>query len=118
MFLLTDLTEKGYLQIKSERSDILVKIQKLQSLLDEFDLALPYLDSIFQPKIVLSKDLRIGKYIARTSIPFSTKEKVRLTVFVCSIDKYIDISDPKLLSEAQDIMRAKIKKEFPQHFKR
>jgi hypothetical protein len=117
MFLLNDLTEKGYLHLKSERKDIVKKIEQLQSLLDEFDLALPYLESIFQPKIRISKDMRRGIYIARTSIPFSDTETLRLTVKVCSLDKYKEDSDPKLLDEAQNVMREKIKGEFPLHFK-
>jgi hypothetical protein len=117
MFLLTNLTEKGYLHLKSERKDIVKKIEQLQSLLDEFDLALPYLESIFQPKIKISKDINRGIYIARTSIPFSDKETLRLTVKVCSLNKYKEDSDPKLLDEAQKIMRERIKEEFPQHFK-
>ena len=117
MFLLSDLTEKGYLHIKNERKDIVKKIEQLQTLLEEFDLALPYLDSIFQPKITISKAIGHSQYIARTSIPFPNKETLRLTVKVCSLDKYEEVSDPKLLDEAQKIMREKIKGEFPQHFK-
>jgi hypothetical protein len=117
MFLLTDLTEKGYLHIKSERQDIVKKIEQLQSLLDEFDLALPYLDSIFQPKITISKGLGLSQYMASTSISFPNNETLRLTVKVCSLDKYKEATDPQLLDEAQKMMREKIKGEFPQHFK-
>jgi hypothetical protein len=117
MFLLTDLTEKGYQHLKSERKDIVKKIQQLQTLLDEFDLALPYLESIFQPKIKISKDIKRGIYIARAIIPFPDKELLRLTVKVCSLEKYVEESDPKLLAEAQKVMREKIKVELPQHFK-
>jgi hypothetical protein len=82
MFVLTDLTYDGYLQIKKDREQLFSKILQYQALLDEFDLALPFLSAIYEPKIRIEFKENINHYVAKTTIPFnggkiSILEKIR-----------------------------------------
>ena len=45
--ILTDLTKSGYLLLKKDRSELINQISELQSLLDDFEFAFPFLESIF-----------------------------------------------------------------------
>ena len=117
MFLLTDLTETGYLQIKKDRELLVEKMNGLQVLIDEIDLALPFLQSIYEPVFKISKYDRIGFYLARTTIPFNNGEKLRIVVKVGTIDRYKMLDDPALIRDAKRKIVEKIKQEFPLHFK-
>ena len=117
MFLLTDLTETGYLQIKKDRAVLVEKINGLQALVNEIDLALPFLQSIYEPEIKISRDDRHGYFIARASVPFNDGGKFRISVKVATLDQYKMIDDPALIRKAVKKVKEEIKQEFPLHFK-
>jgi len=117
MFLLTDLTETGYLQIKKDRELLVEKMNGLQVLIDEIDLALPFLHSIYEPEFKIARDERVGFYLAKTTIPFNKGGKLRIVVKVGTIDRYKMLDDPALIRDAKKKIEEKIKQEFPLHFK-
>lgn len=113
MFLFTDLSRAGYLQIKEDRDILLNKIQQYQSLIDEFNLAIPFLESIYDPKFNCYK--RMDHYEAVTAIPFNS-EKIKIAVRIKD-DNFSGNEDPKLLDVAEKLIKEKIKEQFPNHFK-
>ena len=74
MFVLNNLTKAGYLQIKKDKEELSKRIQQYQTLVDEFDLALPFLEAIYEPKITIEFNDKIAFYVAKTSIPFNGKD--------------------------------------------
>ena len=117
MFLLTDLSKVGYEQIKKDRQALTDKVKQLEILIEEIDLALPYLESIYDPKIRISKDERRGVFVAWTSIPFN-ETRLRITVTLGKIEKYPKgIESIELIDLSRNMINAKIREEFPQHFR-
>lgn len=113
MFLLTELTKTGYLQIKNDREILLNKIQQYQSMVDEFDLALPFLEAIYEPKVKCFK--RMDSYEGIAFVPFNSEQiKIRVRI---KDDYYSGNEDPKLLDVAETLIKEKIKEQFPNHFK-
>ena len=60
MLLLNNLNERGYNQLKKDRDILIKEIDQLNSILSQFDLAYPYLSSIYDPKVEIK--LNEGKY--------------------------------------------------------
>jgi hypothetical protein len=117
MFLLTDLSKVGYEQIKKDRQALTDKVKQLEILIEEIDLALPYLEAIYDPKIRISKDERRGVFVAWTSIPFN-ETRLRITVTLGKIEKYPKgIESIELIDLSRNMINAKIREEFPQHFR-
>jgi hypothetical protein len=116
MFLLTDLTKIGYLQIKKDRDLLVEKMKGIQILVDEIDLALPFLQSIYEPEIKVAKLENIGFYTASCKIPYN-QSFVRIQVRVAPISKYKMKDDPALMKEAYNKVMKRIKAHFPNHFK-
>jgi hypothetical protein len=118
MFVLNNLSEAGYLQIKKDKEQLIKKIQQYQALVDEFDLALPFLTAIYEPTIKLSFE-GVNKEIlmARTSIPMNDGEKRIIRARVGSKDDFpMGEKDNKAVLRATEIIKYRIKKEFPLHF--
>ncbi len=117
MFLLTDLSKVGYEQIKKDRQALTDKVKQLEILIEEIDLALPYLEAIYDPKIRISKDERRGVFVAWTSIPFN-ETRLKITVNLGKIEKYPKgIESIELVDLSRKMINAKIREEFPQHFR-
>lgn len=118
MFVLTDLTYDGYLQIKKDKELLMKKIQQHQALVDEFDLALPFLTAIYEPTIKLSfEGLNKDILMARTSIPMNDGEKRIIRARIGSINDFpMGEKDYKAVFKATEIIKDRIKKEFPLHF--
>ena len=116
MFLLTDLSEEGYLQIKKDKGLLERKIQEYQSLINEFDLALPFLSAIYEPKIIVRKILD-KRYEGLTFIPFNgEKNRIRVQLNNEQSSRFIDNEDPELMELLEKMIKAKIKEQFPTHF--
>jgi hypothetical protein len=116
MFLLTDLTKTGYLQIKKDRDLLVDKIKGIQILVDEIDLALPFLQSIYEPEIKIAKNDRIGFYTASCRIPYN-QDFVKVYIKVAPITKFKMKDDPALMKEAHKKIMDRIRAQFPIHFK-
>ena len=119
MFLLSDLTKTGYLQIKKDRESLLERINQLQLLVNEMDLALPFLSAIYEPVIKITRNEKDGFFYARTTIPAVNKrEKLLIKLSVGKISQYkYGEKDPKLIERANQVISDYIKNSFPLHFK-
>ena len=117
MFLLKNLTRTGYDQIKKDRDELINKIEAINILVSEIELALPYLESIFEPKIKIYVTKSQGVYRVSCNIIPNDGVRIRLDVKVAPLADYDDINDPKLILLAQQKIKKKIKSSFPQHFK-
>jgi hypothetical protein len=117
MFLLKNLTRTGYDQIKKDRDELINKIEAINILVSEIELALPYLESIFEPKIKIYVTKPQGVYRVSCNIIPNDGVRIRLDVKVATLADYDDINDPKLILLAQQKIKKKIKSSFPQHFK-
>jgi hypothetical protein len=115
MFLLTDLTHRGYLQIKKDRDLLDKKIKGLQVLVEEIDLALPFLESIYDPTIKIKKDEKRGYYIASSKIPYNG-DPIRINITVAPISKFKSVGDKTLQDLAEKKVKERIKTLFPNHF--
>jgi hypothetical protein len=117
MFLLTDLTLEGYIQIKKDREIIARKVKELNSIIYELDLALPFLTAIYEPKIIIRKILD-KTYQALTIIPYNG-EKIRISVVLSEYEssRFVDDEDPELMELLEKLIKAKIKQNFPDNFK-
>ena len=115
MFLLTDLTEAGFHQIRNDRNALAEKIKQYQVIVDEFDTVLPFLEALYEPKIELSFKENIGHYIASTSIPYQGKS-IHLSCKLGTKDDFTEIDNPKLLDKAKSKIQIEIARKFPLHF--
>ena len=116
MFLLTDLTKTGYFQIKKDRDLLVEKMKGIQTLVEEIDLALPFLQAIYEPEIKIVKNDKLGFYTASCRIPYNDGY-IRINIKVAPISRYKMKEDPALLKEANRKVMDKIKSHFPEHFK-
>jgi hypothetical protein len=116
MFLLTDLTEEGYLQIKKDKEKLIRKIQEYQMIISEFDLALPFLSAIYEPKIIIRK-VADRYYEGLSFIPVNG-EKIRIRVQLNKeqSSKFIDNEDNELKELLEKMVIAEIQEQFPTHF--
>lgn len=115
MFVLNNLTQDGYFQIKKDKEELLKRIQQYQTLVDEFDLALPFLEAIYEPKITIEFNEKIQHYVAKTSIPYNDG-KISISDKLGGKMEFVGDSDPKLIERAERKIKSKIRKQFPIHF--
>jgi hypothetical protein len=118
MFVLRDLTYDGYLQIKKDKELLIKKIQQHQALVDEFNLALPFLEAIYEPKIKFSfvgRDKQI--LIAYAHIPINDGKKYTIRVTVGNSKDYpLGEKDFNAQKKGRDLIKDAIKNKFPLHF--
>ena len=113
--ILTDLTKSGYLLLKKDRVELINQISELQSLLDDFDFAYPFLESIFEPKTnLITKD---GVYYGQISIIYTTAPAPILIEFeVGKVSMYNSTNQSKLQEDLDTLANQKLKEKFPLHF--
>ena len=118
MFVLTDLTYDGYLQIRKDKELLMKKIQQHQALVDEFDLALPFLKAIYEPTIKFSfEGLNEEILMARTSIPMNDRKRSVIKVRIgLKRDFPMGEKDDNVVIKATELIKRRIKREFPLHF--
>lgn len=113
--LLTDLTKSGYLLLKKDRAELINQITELNSLLEDFDFAFPFLESIFEPKTNLIK--KDDMYFGQISVIYPTAPQPILLEF--EIGKISDYEDPNSTKLKEDLDRKaelKLKEKFPLHY--
>jgi hypothetical protein len=115
MILLTDLTKSGYLKMKSDREILEKKIFNIQTIIDEFDLALPFLESIYEPKVSIFYQDNIGFYVATVVVPYQG-EDLNIVCKVGTKTQFDGDEDPNLLKKAHSMIEGKITEMFPLHF--
>ena len=113
--ILTDLTKSGYLLLKKDRVELINQISELQSLLDDFDFAYPFLESIFEPKTnLITKD---GVYYGQISIIYPTAPEPILIEFeVGKVSMYNSTNQSNLQDDFDRKSKLKLKEKFPLHF--
>ena len=120
MMLLNSLNETTYKQIKKDREILIERIKSSQSLLDEFDLVYPILESVFNPKI---KIRRSGSkenlfYYGELAVLQANDEKpIRIRFSIGRGDKYKGKDDKQLIKDAELKAVKKLKSEFPEYFR-
>jgi hypothetical protein len=117
MLLLNNLNEVGFQKLKEDREVLLNEINHLQSILSQFDLAYPFLSSIFEPEVEIkyhkTKDLYVGYF--RIEHP-NFNIPIFKSVSLGSSKRYNGIKDPQLLIEGRTRARKMIEKLFPEMF--
>jgi hypothetical protein len=117
MLLLNNLNEVGFQKLKEDREVLLNEINHLQSILSQFDLAYPFLSSIFEPEVEIkyhkAKDIYAGYFrIEHPNFDIPIFKSVTLG----SSKRYNGIKDPQLLIDGATRARKTIQKLFPEMF--
>jgi hypothetical protein len=115
LMILTDLTKSGYLILKKDRAELIKQINELNSLLEDFDFAYPFLESLFEPKVnLLEED---GKYYGSIEIIYPTAPApVQIKFEIGSISDYANGNESKLQEDLDSRAIQKLKEKFPLHF--
>jgi hypothetical protein len=115
MLLLNNLSESGYNQLKKDRDILINEIEQLNSILSEFDLAYPYLSSIYDPKVQIKlKEEKYFGYIKLTDV--NNKFFKRSKFFIGSEEQFEGKYDPLLIEKAYFLAKEEIKKIHPEMF--
>ena len=115
MLLLNNLNEYGFQKLKEDRAVLLNEIKHLQSILSQFDLAYPFLSSIFEPEVKIKYDKTKDRYSGYFKIEHPNFETRKFNSFFLGDSKqYQGIDDPQLIIEGKIRARKKIQKLFPE----
>ena len=115
MLLLNNLNERGYNQLKKDRDILIKEIEQLNSILSQFDLAYPYLSSIYDPKVEIK--LNEGKYFGYIKLTdVNNKFFKRSKFFIGSEEQFEGKYDPLLLEKGYFLAKEEIKKIHPEMF--
>ncbi len=115
MFLLKDLTEEGFRQIRNDRDELVKKIEQYQIILDEFNSVLPFLESIYEPQIEISFKENIQFYVAKASVHYQG-ETIHFNSKLGDKEMFDGMDDPKLMDKAKLEIRKELERQFPLHF--
>jgi hypothetical protein len=117
MLLLNNLNEAGFQKLKEDREVLLNEIKHLQSILTQFDLAYPFLSSIFEPEVKIKYDKSKDRYSGYFKIEHPNLETRKFNSFFLGDSKrYKGIEDPQLIIDGKMRARKKIQKLFPEMF--
>ena len=117
MFLLNNLNEAGFLKLKEDRIILMGKIKHLQSILNQFDLAYPFLSSIFEPEVKIKYNKTKDRYIGLFKVNHPNFDKPISDYVLLGYSKqYKGIEDPQLLIDGAKKTRKKIQNLFPEMF--
>ena len=115
MLLLNNLNERGYNQLKKDRDILIKEIDQLNSILSQFDLAYPYLSSIYDPKVAIK--LKEGKYFGYIKLTdVNNKFFKRSKFFIGSEEQFEGKYDPLLIEKGYFLAKEEIKKIHPEMF--
>jgi hypothetical protein len=113
MHLLANLSEQGYLILKKDRDDVLKQIKALNRILNQFDLVLPSLESMYEPHIDIY-EIKTD-YWGRIRIKHPDLAEDKSIEFLIGDIK--TNSDPETLkSLSKEKARDEVKKMFPLYF--
>jgi len=117
MLLLNNISEFGFEKLKKDRELVISEIKQLQVLLDQINLAFPYLSSVFDPEISVRYSNYRKYYFCYCEINHPNEfSKKRITASLGKESEYNNINDPKLLIDAEIKIKGKIKKLYPEMF--
>jgi hypothetical protein len=111
-----NFSREGYLQLKKDREILLKQISELQSVLNDFDFAYPFLNSLFEPefKVRINDKSYFGEL--EIVIPY-LDTPMKLEFEIGSVSNYIGEKDPKLMNDFYSKSEEELKKKFPINFK-
>jgi hypothetical protein len=113
MLLLSNLSEEGFLQLKKDREAIMEKIRELNRILNQFDLALPSLESIYDPYIEIYE--MESEYWGKITINHPDLDEARIIDF--QIGEIKSLNNSELLHKESKLKaREEIKRIFPLYF--
>jgi len=117
MLLLNNLNEAGFQKLKEDREVLLNEIKHLQSILSQFDLAYPFLSSIFEPEVKIKYDKSKDTYSGYFKLEHPNFDKPFFeSVRLGDSKRYKGIKDPQLIIDGAIRARKKIQKLFPEMF--
>jgi hypothetical protein len=117
MLLLNNLNEVGFQKLKEDREILLKEINHLQLILSQFDLAYPFLSSIFEPKLKIKYDKSKDRYSCYFKIEHPNFGlPILKSIILGDSKRYNGIKDPQLLIDGATKSRKTIKKLFPEMF--
>ena len=117
MLLLNNLNEAGFQKLKEDREVLLNEIMHLQSILSQFDLAYPFLSSIFDPEVKIKYDKSKDSYSGYFKLEHPNFDKpIFESVRLGDSKRYKGIEDPQLIIDGATRARKKIQKLFPEMF--
>lgn len=117
MLLLNNLNETGFLKLKEDRRNLIEEIKHLQSILNQFDLAYPFLSSIFEPEVKIKYNKSNDRYIGLFKVKHPNfDEPISDYVLLGYSKQYKGIEDPQLLIDGAKKTRKKIQNLFPEMF--
>ena len=117
MLLLNNLNEKGFLKLKEDREILMKEIKHLQEILSQFDLAYPFLSSIFEPEVTITYNQHRDQYIGSFQIEHPNFDKpIFESILIGESQRYKGIEDPQLLVDGRELALIEIQKLFPDMF--
>ena len=117
MLLLNNLNERGYYQLKKDRDILIKEIEQLNSILSQFDLAYPFLSSIFEPKLKIKYDKSKDHYSCYFKIEHPNFGlPIFKSITLGNSQRYNGIKDPHVLIDGTTKARKTIQKLFPEMF--
>jgi hypothetical protein len=119
MAIFSDLNEVAFRQIKKDREILLNKLDEIQGLLNDLDVAYVHLKGVYEPEIVISIEVRDGnpKFIGQIEVPHPDSNKgISLDFVIGDKKNYNGINDIELLLDSKRTAREHIMKTFPIYF--
>ena len=117
MLLLNNLNEAGFKKLKEDREVLIKEIDHLQAILIQFDLAYPFLCSIFEPQVKIKFNKSKDRYSGYFKLEHPNLDKPVFQSFHLGDSKrYKGLEDPQLMIDSLVRARKKIQKLFPEMF--
>jgi hypothetical protein len=111
-----NFSKEGYLQLKKDREILLNQISELQTILDEFNFAYPFLNSLFEPDFSVKVIEQVYYGYIEINVPY-VDSPLKLEFEIGSISNYIGEKDPNLIDDFYKKSEEVLKKKFPINFK-
>ena len=119
MAIFSDLNEVAFLQIKKDREILKRKLNEIQGLLNDLDVAYVHLSGVYEPEIVISVEDFNGKrkFTGRLEVRHpDSNQNIGLDFTIGDEKDYKGINDQNLIHDSKRIAREQIKKTFPIYF--
>jgi hypothetical protein len=115
MALGVNFSKDGYLQLKKDRDVLIQKISELQSVLDDFNFAYPFLESLFEPNVITY--IKDENYYGELNIPLPyVEDPMKLEFEIGSVSDYSGDKDHKLIDDFKRKSEEVLRTKFPINF--
>jgi hypothetical protein len=116
MSLGVNFSKEGYLQLKKDREILLNQISELQLVLDEFNFAYPFLNSLFEPDFSVKIIDQIYFGYLEIIVPYVDSPLI-IEFEIGSVSNYEGEKDSRLINDFYTKSEEVLKKKFPINFK-